>query len=432
MRSVRLRRFFGLALAVAFLSGCAVNPVTGEREFSLVSEDWEREVGEENYGPLRQMEGGDYAFDQELVEYVREVGQRVAAEADRDLPYEFTVLNSSVPNAWALPGGKIAINRGLLTEMSSEAELASVIGHEIVHAAARHGAQRQSRQTLLQGAVMASGVAVGIATDRQEYAAVALLAGGLGAQLINQRYSREAELEADRFGMVYMHRAGYNPEAAVDLQETFVRLSEGRGGGGFAQGLFASHPPSEERVRRNRETLDELGTEGDWGRESYRERIATIERLKPAYELHDEGRAALRNDDPETALRKAEEAIEKESGEATFHALRGDALATMGEMEQAEHAYSSALENDDSWFYHHLRRGMVREGLGRMDDARGDLRTSLDLLPTADAHYYLGNVERSAGNRDAAIQHYRAASQADDETGRRAREALEDMGAGAS
>lgn len=422
-------RIVGFFLAIAMVTGCAVNPVTGERQFSLVSEEWELEVGEENYSPLRQMEGGDYTFDQELLEYVREVGQRVAAEADRDLPYEFTVLNSSVPNAWALPGGKIAINRGLLTEMNSEAELASVLGHEVVHSAARHGAQRQSQQVLLQGAVMAGGVAVGVATDRQEYAAVALLAGGLGAQLISHRYSRDAEREADEYGMVYMHRAGYNPEAAVDLQETFVRLSEGRGGAGFAQGLFASHPPSEERVENNRRTLRRLGADGEWGRDRYQERIATIKRLKPAYAAHDEGRRALRDGDADTALAKAREALEMEDGEATFHALAGDAMATEGRMGDAESAYSRALELDDSWFYHHLRRGMVREHRGALDAAREDLRKSLDLLPTADAHYYLGNVERAQGNRDLAIQHYRTASQSDDETGRRARQALEDMGA---
>ena len=423
-------RFLATAMALLFLAGCAVNPVTGDREFSLVSEDWELEVGEEHYPLMRQMEGGDYVVDRELLEYVREVGQRVAAEADRDLPYEFTVLNSSVPNAWALPGGKIAINRGLLTEMNSEAELAAVLGHEVVHAAARHGAQRQSRQVLMQGAVMAGGLAVGVATDRQEYAAVALLAGGLGAQLIGQRYSRDAEREADEFGMVYMHRAGYNPEAAVDLQETFVRISEGRGGGGgFAQGLFASHPPSEERVDNNRRKLRELGTEGELGRERYQDKTADIRRLKPAYDAHDQGRRALRDDDVDQALEKAEEALAEEPGEALFHALRGDALATRGDMREAEQAYARALERDDSWFYHHLRRGMARESLGELSGARGDLRRSVELLPTAEAHYFLGNVERRDGNRDAALDHYRRAAQSDTETGRRARQAIEEMGA---
>lgn len=425
---MKWRNGLGLLLALALLSGCSVNPVTGERELSLVGEDWEREVGETNYAPLRQAQGGDYVLDEALVDYVESVGQRVAEEADRELPYEFAVLNSSVPNAWALPGGKIAINRGLLVEMDSEAELAAVLGHEVIHAAARHGASQQSRQVLLQGLVVAGGVAVGAATERQEYGSVAMMAGLVGAQLISQRYSRDAEREADRYGMIYMHRAGYNPEAAVDLQETFVRLSEGNGGG-FAQGLFASHPPSRERVENNRAIARELGRDGEIARDRYRNRIARLKELEPAYSAHEEGREALAEGDVETARDKAREALALEDDEAIFHALLGDALASDGDHEGAEKAYSRALARDDSWFYHHLRRGMVREAQGELEAARGDLTQSLELLPTAEGHYYLGNVERGLGNRRQAIEHYRTAAQADTAAGQRAREALRDMGA---
>jgi len=97
--------------------------------------------------------------DPELTRYVAGVGARLAAQSPVDLPYEFVVLNNSVPNAWALPGGKIAINRGLLTELESEAELAAVLGHEVVHAAARHTARQISRGMLLQGLVVATAVA---------------------------------------------------------------------------------------------------------------------------------------------------------------------------------------------------------------------------------------------------------------------------------
>ena len=90
------------------------------------------------------MQGGAYVVDPELNRYVREVGARLARASDRALPYEFVVLNNSTPNAWALPGGKIAVNRGLLVELDNEAELAAVLGHEIVHAAARHGANPHS------------------------------------------------------------------------------------------------------------------------------------------------------------------------------------------------------------------------------------------------------------------------------------------------
>jgi membrane-associated protease RseP (regulator of RpoE activity) len=108
---------------VGFLAGCAVNPVTGKRELTFVSEAQEMQLGTENYAFMQQSGGGKYDVDPQLAAYVRDIGNQLAAQSVRALPYEFTVLNSSVPNAWALPGGKIAINRGLLTEMNSEAEL---------------------------------------------------------------------------------------------------------------------------------------------------------------------------------------------------------------------------------------------------------------------------------------------------------------------
>lgn len=423
---MRFASIFAIFIAM-FLAGCAVNPVTGERDLSLVGEAWEIQTGEQYYAPLRQAQGGDYVLDPALVSYVQDIGKRLAAESDRELPYEFAVINSSTPNAWALPGGKISVNRGLLTELNSEAELAAVLAHEVVHAAARHTAQSQSRAVLAQGAVILGGVAVGAATDSDDYATVAMLGGMLGAHLINQRYSRDAEREADYYGMVYMDRAGYDPKAAVTLQETFVRLSEGRASG-FMDGMFASHPPSPERVENNRRTLEELGAGGRTGRDRYRQAVAGIMALEDAYKAHDEGRKALADGNSSLALQKAGEAIALEGREAIFHALKGDALATSEQWADAESAYSDALSRDDKWFYQHLRRGMVRERQNKRSGARSDLKASIERLQTAEAHFYLGNVERADGNRQQAIDHYRIAAQSDSEVGRKARQALVDMG----
>jgi len=423
-----MRRIIVVLLVVLVSAGCAVNPVTGQRELSLVGEQWELDVGRENYAPLRQMQGGDFTLEPELVSYVQDVGHRLAAVSDRELPYEFSVINDSTPNAWALPGGKISINRGLLTEMQSEAELAAVLGHEIVHSAARHGAQSQSRAVLMQGAVMAGGVAAGVATDDQRYAQIAVMGGMLGAQLVSQRYSREAEREADEFGMRYMHRAGYNPRGAVELQQTFVRLSEGRRAGAF-DALFASHPPSQERVENNRRLLAELGDEGEIGRERYQRMTAGLRQMQPAFEAYDEGRKALAEGDTATALAKAELALAVDSREARFHSLRGDALAERGEFGRAEQAYAQALEHDPSWFYHHLRLGMARMELDRAAQAKRNLENSIELLPTAVGHLYLGNAERALGNRTRAIEQYRIAAQSDSAVGQRARQALQEMGA---
>lgn len=425
-----IKRIVFCCLLLGVIAGCAVNPVTGQRELSLVGDDWDLQVGQENYAPMRQSQGGDYVTDEALVRYVQQVGDRVTgpAKSHNDLPYEFVVLNSSVPNAWALPGGKMAINRGLLTELGSEAELAAVLGHEATHAAARHGARSQSRSVLLQGAVLVGGIGVGVATGDDTYAGVAMTGGMLGATLINQRYSRDAEREADYYGMQYMHEAGYDPMAAVHLQETFVRLSEGRDAG-FMGGLFSSHPPSPERVENNRKTASELGGGGEMGSDRYQRAIAGLKASEPAYKAHDEGRKALADNDLSTARAKAEEAIRLEPKEAIFHALLGDVLATGDNFAEAEQAYSRALQRDPNWFYHHLRRGMVREELGKHSDARTDLQASLERLPTAQAHYYLGNVERTDGNRQKAIQHYQQAAQAEGEIGTAAKRALQEMGA---
>lgn len=423
-----MARLSAVLMVLLVLAGCAVNPVTGESELSLYGEDWEMAVGQEYYAPMRQSQGGDFVVDTELVGYIQEVGQRVARHSDRELPYEFAVINSSVPNAWALPGGKLAINRGLLTEMSSESELASVLSHEVVHAAARHGATAQSRAALTQGAVMVGGIAVGVATESETYGTVAMLGGMIGAQLINQRYSRRAELEADYHGMHYMHRAGYNPEGAVKLQETFVRLSQGREPG-YLQGLFASHPPSRERVEANHATADKLGREGEIGEQRYQRMIASLKAMQPAYEAHDEGRVALAEGRFDEALAKAEAAIGMDTREALFHSLKGDALASREDYRAAERAYTTALQRDSGWFYQHLRRGMVREQLGNLDGARQDLEASIERLPSAQGYFYLGNVERAAGNRNRAIEHYRIAASSEGEIGQRARQALTEMGA---
>ncbi len=185
------------------IGACSVNPVTGERQLTLISTAEQIAIGEAQYFPSRQMQGGDFVIDPALNAYVTSVGDRLASHSDLALPYQFVVLNSSVPNAWALPGGKIAVNRGLLLELDSEAELAAVLGHEIVHAAAGHGAQAMQRGMILQGVL----VATAVAAQRSDYSDLAIGAASVGAQLLSLRYGRRAELESDYYGMGYLAAA---------------------------------------------------------------------------------------------------------------------------------------------------------------------------------------------------------------------------------
>ncbi len=421
----RMTRLLLLGLLVTSLAACAVNPVTGQRELNIISADQEISLGVQNYGPAQQMQGGQYKVDPQVNAYVREVGQKLATVADRPLPYEFVVLNSSVPNAWAMPGGKLAVNRGLLTELNNEAELAAVLGHEITHAAARHSAQQMQRALLLQAGVMAVAVAAGSADER--YAPLAVGSAALAASVLSQRYSREAELEADHYGMGYMARTGYDPYAAVTLQETFVRLSGGRNSN-WVEGLFASHPPSAERVAQNRLRAQQLGVRGELGAERFKARTASLLRDKPAYASYDAAVKALGEKDFKKAQGLVAQAIERQPKEALFHGLQGFLALQQSRPSEALSDYQRALSLDGDYYQHYVGAGLAAKALNRPDQAAQYLEKSVTLLPTATAHNALGELALARGDRERAVEHLRIAAQSDSPVGQQARETLNRMG----
>jgi len=417
---------FGATLAVTLLlAACSVNPVTGEREFQIYGTEWEQQVGSQMYVPLKQSQGGEFILDPELTRYVQSVGNRLARQAARAdaFDFEFSVLNNSSPNAWALPGGKIVVNRGLLTALDSEAELAAVMAHEIVHADAAHGAQQQSTGMLAQVGAVASMVVLGSTIENQTARQLAMLVPTVGMQLIMQRYGRDAEREADEYGMRYMSAAGYDPQGAVDLQETFVELSKDREQD-WLSGLFASHPPSQERVQSNRETARQLPPGGDRNRTRYQEEIRYLKELQPAYAAYDEAGKALAEDDPKRAQRKLDEALAIEPREALFISMQGDIQAMRDQHRAAADTFSRAVRANEALFYPYLRKGQLEYRLGNPRVARQNLERSLQLLPTAEAHYVLGRIDQDAGRINPAIAHFQAAAESQSEAGKKAQAEL--------
>jgi len=405
------------AIAVTFLlSACGVNPVTHKRELQFVSESQEIAIGQKNYAPARQQQGGDYIVDPELTAYVQSVGKKLAAVSDRQLPYEFVVLNSSVPNAWAMPGGKIAFNRGLLYELNSEAELAAVMAHEIVHTAARHGAQSMESGMLLQGAVMATGIA---AKDNQ-YADLIVGGAQLSSKLISTKFGRDDESEADLYGMRYMKKAGYDPSAAVTLQETFVRLSKDRRSG-FIDGLFASHPPSAERVAANKATLAQLGSGGIWGKEIYAKKVGKLKATKAAYQAYDNGVKVLSKGDTKTAVTYAKQAAKAVPKEARFQELLGDVALANKQNDTALTHYKRAIALQPDYFRPHVQSSIALKNLGRPAEAEPYLNRSSELLPTATSFYLLGQIAESRGDVDSALNHYKVAADSNSNDGKSSR-----------
>ncbi|MEO1888913.1 MAG: M48 family metalloprotease [Cycloclasticus sp.] len=249
MKESWIDRYISAIILIALLSGCAINPATGERDFVLMSENEELALGRQ----YSQQVMKEYrAYDNPALQrYVQSVGDRVAKVSHRkNLIYRFTLLDSDQVNAFALPGGYIYITRGLLVYLNSEAELAAVLGHELGHVTARHSVRQHGLSTttnLLGGLIAAaSGVrGVGQLTN--------LLSTG-----INRGYGREHELEADGLGVDYLVAAGYPSSAMKKVisilknQEVFDRqlaLEKGRKPRAY-HGVFSTHPNNDTRLQQ--------------------------------------------------------------------------------------------------------------------------------------------------------------------------------------
>ncbi|MDA8122384.1 MAG: M48 family metalloprotease [Deltaproteobacteria bacterium] len=396
--------FLALFTALALLAySCAVNPVTGRSELALVSFSEEEEValGAKAYTPAVQQQGGFYR-DRALEEYVQGVGMRVARVSHRpNLNYRYRVLNSSVPNAFALPGGFIVLNRGLLVNLKSEAEMAAVLGHETGHVTAKHslaGYQRAiAANLLLAGVSVAAGGRAGV-----------MELSGVTASLFENGFSRDQEREADWLGIDYMVKAGYNPEGAIRLQEYFFTQLEGGKNPMFVEGLFRTHPFSKERLDNARALIAQRypGTARNpkytFNETIFKEKTARLREVQKAYDIADEGDKLFKEKRYPEALAKYEQAIAREPGQASFHSSAGRSHLVRNDYPAAENSLREAIRIDEEFFEPHFLLGVLRY---QRKDYRGsipELSRSMDLLPSKQAAAYLSKSYEAIGDRENA------------------------------
>lgn len=220
-------------MALATLVACATVPFTNRRQLVLLSAREEAELGAEAF--REALAKGTVVRSGRSAELVRDVGRRIAAVAAQpDFEWEFVLLDSKDVNAFALPGGKTAVYRGILPVAETTAGLAVVMGHEIAHAIARHGAERMSQGALLQlgGSVVGAAAGGGAGTD------AILAAYGLGSQVgVMLPFGRQQETEADIIGLMLMAQAGYDPREALDFWNRMERS-----GGGSSNEFLSTHP----------------------------------------------------------------------------------------------------------------------------------------------------------------------------------------------
>lgn len=238
-------RFGALALLLA-ATACAVNPVTGRREITFMSNEREAALGREAAAQVAREMG--IVDDPDLAAYVSAVGGRVARESPRqEVPYRFQIVDIPEPNAFALPGGYVYVSRGLLAITNSEEELANVLGHEIGHVAARHAAQREAASVPVGVLTWVGAIAAGIIGGGQAAQAVGQLGQTAGAGLIAS-YGRDQEREADRLGQEFAAKAGENPAAMAAFLRTLENATALEQRDGRQPSFFDTHPSTPERV----------------------------------------------------------------------------------------------------------------------------------------------------------------------------------------
>lgn len=242
----RLLVFLALFLCLAI--GCATAPVTGRREFVLMSEAEEISLGQKLDPKIIEQYG--YYSDPALQEYVNQLGQKIAQVSHRsDLVFHFKIVDTPMINAFALPGGYVYITRGILAHLNSEAQISCILGHEIGHVTARHAVKQITKARAYQIGVLTASVFAPEVSHFQDIFDIVMLG-------ILQGYGRKNEFQADQLGQEYAFKAGYNPEDAVNFFQTLKGIESESGNKrerSFLADLFASHPPLEERMEKDTE-----------------------------------------------------------------------------------------------------------------------------------------------------------------------------------
>tara|TARA_B100000683_G_scaffold270684_1_gene310084 strand:- start:277 stop:1233 length:957 start_codon:yes stop_codon:yes gene_type:complete len=237
-----------LALMVA-LPGCSTNPATGQRQLNMISDSQEIALGVQAAPQFTESYGGAVPS-QAVRSYVTEMGGQLANVCERpDLPWEFTIVDSSVINAFALPGGKVFLSRGLADKLTNEAQLAGVIGHEIGHVTAQHIGQQMTRAMIIQGI----GIGLAVAGEQTDNDTLKVLGVGttVGGTVYMLKFGRDQESQADELGVRYMTRLGYNPIGQVQVMQVLKQAS----GGQSQPEILSTHPQPQTRIDRLNELI---------------------------------------------------------------------------------------------------------------------------------------------------------------------------------
>jgi beta-barrel assembly-enhancing protease len=418
--------FCALLVAAAFgVSGCQVDPLTGKRVFNVYSFEQEKQLGDEAIQPILAELGGQYP-DPELQAYVTRIGNEIVAAAHThvdersgfpDWEFQFYVANTSMINAFALPGGHVVLTRGIMLELKSEAEMANLLGHEVAHVFARHSAERMSDMTLMMLPVMV----LGAFEETQGVAVVGMVA----LQLLSLSYSRHDEREADEFGLRFAADAGFNPYGMVGVMRMIEGFSDAAGGP--PPEFLSTHPNPGDRVADMTSQIQREYPDYDSGRyidnpTQYNGAISSMRAAKPAYTLadqgdahmdlayraHHEGDIIMARQHFEQALGLYVEARNRQADHGILHVKVAQAQYYLEDFSNAEQSIHRALQLEPGTFWPNFIGGVVALQRSDFPVASARMGRALNLIPGSPVGtYYLALAYDGQERKGDAVSLYK-------------------------
>ena len=393
---------------IGLLSACGTDnrPPTTAQPLPIEQTDPSSEA---QFEYLLQFNGGRYVAEPTLNEYLTAIGGRLTRLAGYEvLENQFAVVNSHRVDAWVSSEGRVAISRGMLTTLSNEAELAALLGHLLAHAAQQHGATAIARGITITPELLAQ-------KAEHPYARYIVGAGlpVLAQQTI--RYNPVTEQKADYAAITTMIKAGYDPQAAVNLQLKKLIDVEGK------THRLSHYQPNRERLVANRQHAHNHPAGLTMAEHSYQGALEKLLQYEKAYQQQPQLQQLLDQGEAEAAYALAQELIPAAPGEGRFYALKGDALQQMGKITDAIAAYNQALEHDPRYFAYHLRLAELHMAQQDSVAAQAALRNSIQQLPTAKGYLWLAQLAEQQGELIQAHEYYQRAARSNTPLGQEAK-----------
>jgi len=389
-----------------FFTGCAIDPVTGKKQLMMVSQ--QQEIGiDKQQSPFQFSSDYGITKDAGINQYISDVGKGLLPNVHRPgMPYNFQCVNATYINAYAFPGGTIAVTRGILLKLDNEAELASLLGHELGHVNARHTAEQVSKGQL--SSLLVAGLSIVASTQSSGLGDLTQQLGALGQGLFLSKYSRDNEREADSLGNEYMVKAGYPSKGFVGLMEMLDSLHKEKPSS--AQILFSTHPMSTERLTSavQREQGIYLNSNNSpLHRERYMDSISFLRAKKKGIELLQQGEKHMAKKEFDKAQATFKKSLRKLKNDYTAHVLMAKCLMLKKEPAQALSYADTAKKLYPAEVQSYYIAGLASKELKKYTIAYKNFDTCDKLLPgNPQMSFYKGYCLDKKGDIEPAANNY--------------------------